>query len=247
MAWNCLNRKTKRLPVLLTYIGDTLKRYFLPIFTAVVFFCCAGTAHAQVTLQLVSPGTNVVAGVYVGPYTMQINGAGTIQIVCDDYSTETHSGPPPWTANVYTFANLSHTEFFNSTTPSTAAQSTLNYEAAAWLTQQIFAVKPTDPDYQDKIADMHYAIWAIFSGAAKTSTGFDLDASNWYTQALGNNYGSGGYNFSNIVIYTPQTAGTAQEFMGVTPEPASIALFGTGLLLIGSIIVRRRSKGVPAS
>jgi hypothetical protein len=41
---------------------------------------------------------------------------------------------------------------------------------------------------------------------------------------------------------------SAQEFMGrMTSEPAAIALFGTGLLVIGGIIRRRRSKSIPSA
>jgi hypothetical protein len=78
------------------------------------YLCMAAVSQAQVTLELVSPGSNIANNVYVGPYTLSVNGAGAIQAVCDDRDTET--GNSTWTAYVNTFATLSNTKFFNALT-----------------------------------------------------------------------------------------------------------------------------------
>jgi hypothetical protein len=49
-------------------------------------------------------------------------------------------------------------------------------------------------------------------------------------------------DFSDIIIYTPSPTSASQEFMMVTPEPAGMMLFGTGLLVIASAIRRRRAR-----
>ena len=212
-----------------------MTRLRLAFFCLIAIFCVTKRTEAQVNMQLLSPPSSFVDnGIYVGPYAIAVNGSATT-LVCDDFSTET--GYTPWTATVSTFADLSHTEFIGQ------SNAVYKYEAAAWLVQQMYALNPKDPNYADQVIDIHYATWAIFTPSAMNSPGFknDLgnDANNWYTTALSNSYSLS--QFSNILIYTPKT-GTAQEFMGQTPEPASIALFGTGLLAVAAFIRRRSSR-----
>jgi PEP-CTERM motif len=210
-----------------------MTRLYIAVICTFVFLCTTKTSEAQVNMQLLSPPSPITAnGIYVGPYAIAVNGTPTT-LVCDDYVTETTF--TPWTATVSTFADLSHTEFIGQ------SNSVQKYDAAAWLVQQMYALNPKGADYADQVIDIHYAIWSIFNSSAMSSPGFDSDSNNWYTTALANSYTAG--EFANILIYTPKT-GTAQEFMGETPEPASIALFGTGLLAVAGFI-RRRSFGSP--
>jgi hypothetical protein len=217
-----------------------MKRLHLAIFCGLVFLCVTKRAEAQVNMQLLSPPSSFIDnGIYVGPYAIAVNGKATT-LVCDDFTTETTFAP--WTATVSSFADLSKTEFISQT------NSVHKYEAAAWLVQQLYGLNPKGADYADQVVDIHYAIWAIFTPGAMSSPGFTGDTGNdantWYTTAMGTNTYSSG-EFANILIYTPKL-GTAQEFMGETPEPASIALFGTGLLAVAGFI-RRRSSGSPKS
>jgi len=71
-------------------LWKTMTRSFVASFiNALAFLCLSGAAQAQVNLQLISAGGNAPFGVFVGPNTLQVNGGGTIQVICDDYATET--------------------------------------------------------------------------------------------------------------------------------------------------------------
>jgi len=71
---------------------------------ALTLLCAAATsAFPQSTLTLTGAGPNSLAGVYIGPYTVTIDGVPT-QAICDDYETETYFNTP-WTANVSTLAD----------------------------------------------------------------------------------------------------------------------------------------------
>ena len=219
-----------------------MKRYSVAFCVCVVaYFCITGVIQAQVTLALVSPGSNTSNGVYVGPYTLSVNGAGTIQAVCDDRDTET--GNVSWTAHVNTFATLSNTKFFGVSSINTYNQ-TQNYESAAWLVQQMMAIPNITANYTE-IADMHLAIWSFFSASSYSSLSSNSDALSWYNKAVAQNTDPIA-NFADVVIYTPSPTSASQEFMIVTPEPASMMLFGTGLLVIGAAI-RRRPRGAAST
>jgi len=217
-----------------------MKRYSVAFCVCVVaYFCITGVTQAQVTLGLVSPGSNISNGVYVGPYTLSVNGAGDIQAVCDDRDTDTSNST--WTAYVNTFATLSNTKFYSLPSINSGTTETQNYEAAAWLVQQMFALSPSTPNYNTVIADIHLAIWSFFSTSALSSLASNSDADTWYMSGMAHNSDPIA-NFADIVIYTPSPTSASQEFMMVTPEPASMMLFGTGLLVIASAIRRRRPR-----
>jgi hypothetical protein len=104
----------------------------------------------------------------------------------------------------------------------------------------MFGLNPTTSGYADEIVDMHYATWAIFWGTSLLSNDPDGDSTTWYNTALANNYSNGTFNLTNMVIYTPVVPGAAQEFIGETPEPASVILFGIALLVSLAVMRRRR-------
>jgi hypothetical protein len=215
-----------------------MKRYSVAFCVCVVaYFCITGVSQAQVNLELVSPGSNIANSVYVGPYTLSVNGAGTIQAVCDDRDTET--GNSTWMASVNTFATLSNTKFFIVSSIN-AYNQTQNYESAAWLVQQMMAIPNITANYTE-IADIHLAIWSFFSTSSYSSLASDSDALSWYNKAVAQRNDTFS-DFSDIIIYTPSPTSASQEFMMVTPEPASMMLFGTGLLVIGAAIRRRRAR-----
>ena len=137
---------------------------------------------------------------YVGPYTAQITGGTSIQIICDNYDTDVSVGGV-WKASMETFSDPTFVDDvkFNvntnpnipgGSTPAAAAAIVLqDYEAAAWLAQQMMAdyeaITRTDESAMDtQIGELDYALFAIFSTAAAHSPGFDAAASGFYTEAL---------------------------------------------------------------
>ena len=133
--------------------------------TALAFFCAAPAAFPSVTMELTAAGPNSLAGVYIGPYTVTIDGVPT-QAICDDYETETYFSTP-WTANVSTLADgLTGKKFAGQ------ADALTKYKEVAWLSLQLF--NPTSscaPGFacgagSNNTADIQFAIWQIFDSAA---------------------------------------------------------------------------------
>jgi hypothetical protein len=191
-------------------------------FSLLVFgFSTAALADDTVTIVLTGPvdgSTNPVEnGVYVGPYAATINGS-PVQLICDDYNHEVSVGDV-WQANVSTFADLSHTRFWDSSNPT---QSFKNYEMAAWLTSQIF-LNP-----KSAWGDIHFAIWQIFAGNAPSTA----NSAAWLNLALNHDYSH--FDLSQFKIYTPFNPASPQEYIVMVPEPTSLLLLIIGLLgLVG--------------
>jgi hypothetical protein len=221
---------------------------------ALALFCFSGVARAgEAQLTLTSAGNIVDANVYVGPYTAQIAGGNSIQIICDNYDTDVNVGDV-WKASMETFADptfVNDVKFNVNTdpnipggsTPTAAAMIVLqDYEAAAWLAQQMMsdyeAITPANQSAMDtQIGELDYALFAIFSTTAAHSPGFDAAASGFYTEALGGTYNVS--QFSDVEFRTPDASTPFQEYITVAPEPATWLLFGTGLLLVLLLNLRR--------
>ncbi len=208
----------------------------------------AATASAgPVTLTLNNGGTDVMAGVYVGPYNFT-SSSGSLQLICDDYVDEVYPGES-WTATTSTLSPLASGLKF------TGSNGTLTqYEEAAWLAQQIFALGPANSSNDAQIGYLQYALWDIFtcgptglSSATCASAGFTGTNFAGVTTAFDNamnDYSTG--NYSDVVIYTPTGTptpagdGPPQEYIGIisTPEPGSLLLIGAGLFSLAAF--RRR-------
>jgi hypothetical protein len=92
---------------------------------------------------------------------------------------------------------------------------------------------------------LHYAIWNITSPGTPSLGGLSTADRNTvlgYIDAAQHNYGQVNLAYWDVVtdVNTVNGQGGAQEYLTqVTPEPGTIILFGTGLLLIGGVAVKR--------
>jgi hypothetical protein len=181
----------------------------------------------------------VVGGVYVAPYQLQdsaILGGATINVICDDFSDEVHSGET-WTAQLETFTpsgTLSPGALFAGLPNSTTLYDDAVYLYAEFLNGSADA------------AGANYAIWGLFDpsvvgGSAYAST----DAATLLaaiTQSELNNF-----DFSPYDIITPVGNGSTgtrpQEFIyqdGPVPSPEPSSLLMLSSALIGLAFMKRK-------
>jgi hypothetical protein len=199
--------------------------------------CFIPSAAKADTVTFIGAGPNQANGVYVTPYQLQvssINGGATINVICDDYTDEVKNGEAPWTASIETVANITGALFAGQ------ANAQQNYEEAAFLYNNYLL----NPTAANAIAD-NFAIWDLFdpSVGANAVTGEQAaltSASGWYAG------GATGINFSQFLIITPTNwsndANQPQEYIydpTPTPEPGTLAMFGSGLLGLAGILRRK--------
>jgi hypothetical protein len=174
---------------------------------------------ATVDLQFTGlPTGNSYWGVASYPYDIGVNGGPNQWMMCIGYY-EHITGGETWQATVASVGSLD---------PSTHA---VDYQAAF-----LFKMAVADGGLN---SDINAAAWYLFEGAPSLTPGalalVSLAQSQTFTQG----------EFSDVLLYSAipgsenSNLGTAQDFLGSTPEPGTLAMFGSGLLGVASILRRK--------
>lgn len=224
-----------------------------------VLLCAASAFAGSVSVQFVNPGNITMGGVYVGPYTISVNGQNT-SVICDDAVNEVYSGET-WTANTSTIAGgLGGAKWTGITigagVDGNASQVTLSqlqeYEAVQYLGQLMI----NNLSNHTTVGEIQWAIWDLTDpGLINQTTGNEKwgnlspylsGIDSYIQQAINNDGGSASY----LNIYTPTSIGmcgsnpctnpTPQEYIQITPEPASLTLLGTGLLALAAGLKKKK-------
>jgi hypothetical protein len=208
----------------------------------------------SIPITFIAGGPSNPGGTQYYPYTINANGQD-VTVACDSYF-EHVTKDENYTGWASTYNDLSNTVFNHG-----VAAPDLQYQELAYLYTEVQTFSSPSPE----AAAVNYAIWDLFEAApgidggsqitqAQAATDFASDSSDtdnsayWLNLASLQNYTN--FNFSNFVIYSPDLANTTgwtdgqpQEFIGEVPEPATLALFGSGLLGLGLFFKRRLAVG----
>lgn len=195
---------------------------------------CTGSALANSTvdMRLTGVGGNNAGGVYTYPYYISVNGGSPIEVICDSYDNEVTIGET-WKAHVVGL--LSGQGLFG--------KELLDYKAAGLIFKSIL-------DGALNVNVGNFAIWGLFSSAAKQSSYFKTSGAlavelKYLTMART----APNSDFNGLVLYTPipgsESANcTPQEYIGYAPvpEPGTMTLFGTGMLTLAGAVRRKLKK-----
>ena len=172
-----------------------------------------------VTLQFTGlPTGNNYWGVASYPYDISVNGAPNQSMMCIGYY-EHIEGWETWNAHPVSVGSLD------------PVVNLLDYEAAFLFTQ---AIADGGAD-----ANINAAAWYLFEGAP----GLTPEAAAWLALAQSQTYTKG--EFAGVMLYQaiPGTEsanlGTAQDFLGTTPEPTTLMTLGTGILGLAGVLRRK--------
>jgi len=207
------------------------------ILSFLLFGAVLGASPINVTLLNAGNGAIDSTGqYYVGPYTLTVNGVATPAMCMDDFVNDKIGDQ--WSANV-TAANSSDFSgtYLGSSSKTIYGQSYTSsqvYNAEAYLFSLIIQPGADQADIQE-------AAWFIMD-PSNPAYGSNAGVQS-YLQAAANN--SPSFNSSGFNIISDVNQFGAQEFMvsaSPTPEPASIALIGFGLLAAGAARLRRAKQ-----
>ena len=174
---------------------------------------------ATVNMQFTGlPTGNNYWGVASYPYDLSVNGGATQWMMCIGYY-EHIEGWETWQANVVSVGSLD------------PATHLLDYQAAF-----LFEMAVADHGANSNV---NAAIWYMFEGAPSLTP----EAQALVTLAQSQAFEQG--EFGNVLLYEaiPGTEssnlGTAQDFLSSTPEPGTMALFGSGLIGLATVLRRK--------
>jgi hypothetical protein len=210
---------------------------------ALALLCFAPSAFANSNLTMTGAGSNVMGGVYVGPYYATVNGVANTMVICDDFADDSAIGHS-WNFTANNFSTLGSALWGNQTK---------NYEAAAWLTLQMLSLNG-NPSNATQVGYISFAIWSLFDKSALNGlNSTQLAGVNLWLGKVPSNLTPG--LFANMVLLTPQgcTNGPGscpgQEFFQVMPEGGSAAMYLllAGLTCFGAMRYRRRQTSATGS
>lgn len=170
-------------------------------------------AHAD-TLNFLSTGSNVAGSDYAYPYFFSINSSTTLTpLMCLSYDNEITTGES-WEA---TLSN-----------PTTVLE-----KEASWLLLDAI-------DNPSNVSDDQLAAWSLLASDVPMNAGAT-------TQLSLAEAGYESINPNNFVLYTPvdgtqSIGGIPQTFIGETPEPFSLLLFGSGMAGLAFLMRRGYAK-----
>lgn len=216
--------------------------------------CVASLAIAQDTFTLTgaNPNNNSYGSVYVSPYTATITDDGSTvfsgEVICDDYYNDVSVGDW-WYVQSESLPGSDSGAMFASSIPdpycpTSTCTSQQDYNAVAWLAEQLLALPLTDS--YDQAVDS-YAIWTIFDkGALGDASGISGAVTAEISTAFAAT--ASGYSGPTVTIWTPTSttppgsAAVPQEFIAISAPEASLAetLALSLSTLLGVIFLLRR-------
>ena len=205
----------------------------------------------NVTLVSVGGATSTSGSVYIVPYTLNDTGvdggAINIQVICDSFGNEVSIGET-WqgTTNIFGPSGAISGGIFGNSPADVA-----NYDEAVIL----YAMYLSGTAPLATANATQFAVWGLFTPSVVGTADWNSSGAAALLASYG---GSAGFNFTDYDLITPIAGtesgnlGTAQEFIyqdadvpltpADTPEPASIALFGSGMLGVGFSLRRKLSR-----
>ena len=216
----------------------------------IVMLCFAPYVLAQQAqqLELVGVNGNNYAGIYIGPYDIQVGGptGQTSGMICDDFNDDINIGST-WKANP---VSVSSGTLMNTMFGSAGASLTMYEEAAALSYAILFSNQGATAN-----ALMQYAVWAIFSPGAVQSWLQANDGANYladWNTIHADIAGAGGSQslLSEFVVWTPQNCKSgkcgAQEMFQFVPEGGSALMYLllAGIFCFGAMWIRSRGAAV---